>query len=649
MSSIRNFRDYNRGRPCPLCSGVTDCRQSLTTGAVFCRRTPAPPPGWRYGGDDPNGFGVFFADDGITHDLGPRATADKHREAARRAERKRVKEAATATGVSRRDAVESLAAPPVSKFDRFRAELRQADDNESRVLANVLRLPPSCFPSLDMQFLPASTGEHGPAWCFPERDGSGSIIGYGVRFHRDPRRPDFPTKQARGSRGIYIPSTLTDADLDDPLRPLVCPEGASDVLALVSVGVDTIGRSAAKAGAEYVGTWLVAHDLAAGARRSSKPIVILAESDLKPNGDWPGLAGARETARIVAGIIGRVVLVAFPPHGSKDARDAILYYADLMRSGAMSPADVGQIFVDAVMERNEAIGPHGAISESMVPAEPTGGDLVSPLAAGRKPMDGVRAVDAVVELPATRFGLVPCDRGPSLVLFDPSKGQMGVSRLSCKSSGKCPTCLSFKRLRHQEQVQFHLSQHKADVYRTYVANEGYRHGAARRIQRDHLNYFAILENGVRSIVSTDRLDDTSAELRPDMASGYLCLRLGRMMFAEGNDTESGGRAGVKAFTWSRPWRPLDEAKDKRWTVLANGELRMGDTMRVLDDHSIDFRAAKYTSQGYPIVAVFFDAPELPKDRSDLVEDILTGEIIPDIADEALGFFDSRSPEQKGAA
>ncbi len=53
-------------RDCPICQGARkDCRESLSSGLIFCRDTEANPGGqWRYLKDDANGFGMWVWGEG---------------------------------------------------------------------------------------------------------------------------------------------------------------------------------------------------------------------------------------------------------------------------------------------------------------------------------------------------------------------------------------------------------------------------------------------------------------------------------------------------------------------------------------------------------------------------------------------------------
>lgn len=56
---MSGFTFFKRGE-CPVCSGLrNDCRQSDTTGLIFCRETSANPTGYIYRKEDVHGFGLW--------------------------------------------------------------------------------------------------------------------------------------------------------------------------------------------------------------------------------------------------------------------------------------------------------------------------------------------------------------------------------------------------------------------------------------------------------------------------------------------------------------------------------------------------------------------------------------------------------------
>jgi hypothetical protein len=144
------------------------------------------------------------------------------------------------------------------------------------------------------------------AWTFPERDHERHIIGI-------LRRYDSGDKMviSGSQRGLYLPKGWEDIP-----GPVFVPEGASDVAALLSRGLCTVGRPSATGGVE---------ELAQLFRKSGteKRIVILGENDRKPDGSWPGRDGAQAVAGKLAGLLDREVHWTMPPEGTKDVREMI--------------------------------------------------------------------------------------------------------------------------------------------------------------------------------------------------------------------------------------------------------------------------------------------------------------------------------------
>jgi len=82
-------------------------------------------------------------------------------------------------------------------------------------------------------------------------------------------------------RGLTLPSGWKEmAD------PILIPEGLSDVLAGLTVGLSAIGRPSNSGGVEYIAQ-LCRH----------RQVIVLAENDRKPDGRWPGKEGAEAVAR----------------------------------------------------------------------------------------------------------------------------------------------------------------------------------------------------------------------------------------------------------------------------------------------------------------------------------------------------------------
>jgi hypothetical protein len=152
----------------------------------------------------------------------------------------------------------------------------------------------------------------GGAWTFPERAGQsialgndpGPIIGIMRRFE-DPR---FGKRVIAGSlRGLYVPY-----DWQSLADPILIPEGASDVAAIISTGRRAIGRPSATGGVEHLAEIL---------RCRGNTVVVLGENDRKPNGSWPGREGMTHVADALAERLHRPIKQQLPPTGLKDARD----------------------------------------------------------------------------------------------------------------------------------------------------------------------------------------------------------------------------------------------------------------------------------------------------------------------------------------
>lgn len=158
-----------------------------------------------------------------------------------------------------------------------------------------------------------------PWWSFPERDAGGRVAGI-VRRYKDGRK-----KMLRwGTHGLYYSALWATMP-----GPVYLPEGGSDTAALITLGVPAIGRPSCRGGVALLASML--------GQRKDRMIVVVGENDLhkerrgqveacpKNCGGcmicWPGLIGARDTARALSARINRKVRWAMPPLGTKDARD----------------------------------------------------------------------------------------------------------------------------------------------------------------------------------------------------------------------------------------------------------------------------------------------------------------------------------------
>jgi len=193
----------------------------------------------------------------------------------------------------------------------------------SRWWADQLGLPDSgALVSLGTEWLPHDHKNAGDVLCFPERDGKGEIIGYARRYRETGRLKG--AKKGIGKRGILIPRGLTPTSYihdaspmvgDEPYPgPIYLVEGASDVLTLLTMGRNVLGRPSATGGGKYLVDFL---------RRLPKDwlnLVVVADNARTDDGRWPGKAGASRLAKHLADELQVRVRIIFPGD-KKDARD----------------------------------------------------------------------------------------------------------------------------------------------------------------------------------------------------------------------------------------------------------------------------------------------------------------------------------------
>ena len=201
----------------------------------------------------------------------------------------------------------SIGAPVPPRSWRADAEryARDLTDERRQQLATVLGLPVSCLGALPLiGFM--HDPHRGECWTFPESDAAGTVTAICRRIVSP--KPGDPPKpvMSGGSRGVYVSSGWRDGP-----GPILVPEGASDVLALATVGLTAIGRPNDKGGAEIIAAML---------RADPREVIGVGENDKKENGHWPGREGAEHVAKKLAALLQRPVKWALPPDGVKDSR-----------------------------------------------------------------------------------------------------------------------------------------------------------------------------------------------------------------------------------------------------------------------------------------------------------------------------------------
>jgi hypothetical protein len=159
--------------------------------------------------------------------------------------------------------------------------------------------------------LPKALRQLHVGWCgqeacftFPEFSGTGEVIGISKR----PADGGKKKVVVGGKRGIYVPPGWKARK-----GPIFIVEGVSDTAALITMGLAGVGRPSANGGVDFLA------DLFADLP-PERHIVIVAEYDMKCDGSWPGLNGAKQMAKKLSDMLGRKVRWALRPSGAKDIR-----------------------------------------------------------------------------------------------------------------------------------------------------------------------------------------------------------------------------------------------------------------------------------------------------------------------------------------
>ncbi len=141
------------------------------------------------------------------------------------------------------------------------------------------------------------------AFAFPERGGNGQLVGFS--FRETDGHKGSPSRSVGARRGLIVSATMHDSS-----APVLLVEGASDVAALISVGLPAVGRPSNTAGADDLAQLLNGRD-----------VLVVGERDGKPDGRWPGRDGAVSISKRLAAAWNSPVKWTLPPEGRKDIRE----------------------------------------------------------------------------------------------------------------------------------------------------------------------------------------------------------------------------------------------------------------------------------------------------------------------------------------
>jgi hypothetical protein len=155
----------------------------------------------------------------------------------------------------------------------------------------------------------------GNEWLCPEygfRDGGWVQVGY----HRRPIK-----LHVQGThRGLTIPTSIRLKR--DLLGDLFIVEGVSCTAALLTVGLQAVGKPSNVAGKEDLITFLESHKEAILSGKLT--IISMGENDETPDGKWPGRDGAVSIALAIDTAFGpNTARLALPKSGFKDSREVL--------------------------------------------------------------------------------------------------------------------------------------------------------------------------------------------------------------------------------------------------------------------------------------------------------------------------------------
>jgi len=260
-----SWREVTRTKPCPVCHKPDYCAWTPDGRKIRCMRGGDVPAGMRRVGMDGNGGELFSFGDGPARSNGHfRHTLSQP-------------VAPTNRALDWANLMEKCA---VALSPTGRAELA-ADLGVS--LASLDAVPIGWADAKTLREMGASGEgwpEHYPdgAYCFFERSGDGRLVGAGLRAVDG--RKGSPSGKRGSKRGLIVPTTL--GILPDPILVV---EGASDVLAALTLGIAAVGRPSCNAGADDLARLL-----------KGRTVLVVGEHDVKPDGRWPGRDGAESIA-----------------------------------------------------------------------------------------------------------------------------------------------------------------------------------------------------------------------------------------------------------------------------------------------------------------------------------------------------------------
>jgi hypothetical protein len=258
---------------CPMCGKQDWCSQSPDGGAFDCKRGKGQqvPAGFQYVKDSAQGVIIKLIDQSLVV-------------------------APTAEAIQKAN-VDKLT---TDQCNALHEQYLKDIGNRAETLAKDLGVSRDSLSNLEVGY-----DIQRMCFTFPERDHDQNIIGFATRG------VDGKKLCIKGSRrAATIPNCWDGGE-----GPIFLVEGASDVAACITMGMNVLGRP----GAMPCDAFVHAADELLGNIRDRK-IIVVAEWDEKDNGDWPGKEGAIATANRLYELFGFPIYWSLPPQDEKDCR-----------------------------------------------------------------------------------------------------------------------------------------------------------------------------------------------------------------------------------------------------------------------------------------------------------------------------------------
>ena len=568
------FRYVTGRQLCPICGGSTDCRINAA-GGVHCRRgsPDSPPAGWRFSRTDQHGFNVFWSESDTGKTERPASILTAPVEAAHRPARK--------TGKS------------LSRFEFIESNKIALPDDYRSLLSNILGISIPAFPALNVELL-RDDGMGQSAFVFPERDGAGVIVAWNLRYIDGKKRTHGGDEHPDGNRGLFIPDLSYAAPYLRADWPIIVPEGASDTLALLSMGFHAVGRPSNTGGVAHLVAYLQRQNVPI-----DRPIIILGENDKKVGGEWPGREGAIATAEKVAKALGRKIEVAYPAVGFKDVREYLNSFRREMQAKTITLDDLGRQFI-ASIQHGETFGSDCQSAATSILGTPAPGRLFGkyerlmedildgfnmPISENRLMQEAEPTIVDAMAAPVS----CECISRRGVVMANYADGQARLCWFDCRKLD-CPKCGPIKRDHYKATVEHHANNYfkvhqEADGGRLYLwwTDETQWKKESEKIRRRDGDFFRLDLDGRLLVISTENVSD-SAHVH----------EVGQLEAVERLSTaiDQLPKLRAKVFTASKRWKLLpngDVSSGKSWERIASFDADRATASRILTYHEVGWK------------------------------------------------------------